>query len=113
MAVVVASATTFSVAANTKSAEQVTGDYMFIGKGKLTLAARASVTGMNITLAVGGVPVINDSASAYFGATGALSINDHVVCSQIVNGGKVSLTFRNTTGGAVTVDYLLLFEPMK
>jgi len=109
--ITVASGSTFSVAANTKSAEQVTGTYQNVNAGALILIAKSSVTGMNVSLSCGGVPLINDSVIPYFGATGGLSINDNVLVSQLVNGGKVELTFRNTTGGAVTVDYLLNFQP--
>lgn len=113
MAVVVYSTNSLSTAANTKTADLVTGQYQFIGKGKVTLAARGSVTGMNVTLTVGGIALVDDQPIAYFGAAGALSINDHIVCSQVMNGGRVSLYLRNTTGGAVTTDVLLLFEPSK
>ena len=113
MAIVVASGTTISTAANTKSADLITGMYQFVGKGKITLAARGSATGMNLTLSVGGVALINDLPVPYFGTTGALSINDHVVCSQVMNGGRVEFYLRNTTGGALTTDYSILFEPTK
>lgn len=113
MAIVIASGTTISTAANTKSADLITGQYQFVGKGKVTLVARGSATGMNFTLAVGGISLINDLPAPYFGATGALSINDHVVCSQIMNGGRVEFFLRNTTGGALTTDYVILFEPSK
>lgn len=108
-----ASATTFSVAANAKSAEQNTGTYQYVGKGRITLASRSSATGLNCTLSVNGVPVVDDSPHSFFGTTGGLSVNDHVIASQVVSGGKASLTYRNTTAGALTVDYVLLFEPMK
>lgn len=113
MAIVVASGTTISTAANTKSADLITGQYQFVGKGKITLAARGSATGMNFTLSVGGIALINDLPSPYFGTTGGLSVNDHVVTSQVMNGGRVEFYLRNTTGGALTTDYVILFEPMK
>lgn len=113
MAIVVASGTTISTAANTKSADVITGQYQFIGKGKVTLCARGSATGMNLSLKVGGIALIDDLPVPYFGTTGALSVNDHVVCSQVMNGGRVELFLRNTTGGALTTDYVVLFEPMK
>jgi hypothetical protein len=113
MAIVVASGMTTSTAANTKSADLITGQYQFVGKGKITLAARGSAAGMNLTLSVGGIALINDLPVAFFGATGGLSINDHIVCSQIMNGGRVEFFLRNTTGGALTTDYAVLFEPSK
>lgn len=111
MAIVVASGTAVSTAANTKSADQVSGTYQFIGRGKVTLVARGSATGMNVQCLVGGIALINDLAIPYTGTAGAISINDHVVCSQVMNGGRVELYLRNTTGGALTTDYILLFEP--
>jgi hypothetical protein len=111
MAIMVASGVTVSTAANTKSADVVSGTYQFVGKGKLTLAARGSAAGMNIQLLVGGTPLINDAAIPYFGATGGLSLNDHVVISQQVAGGRIEMYLRNTTGGALTTDYSLLFDP--
>ena len=112
MAVVIASTTALSVAANAKSADQVAGTYQFIGKGKITLVNRGSATGLNTTCLVGGIALVQDQPIPYTGTAGALSINDHIMSSQVMNGGRVELTFRNTTGGALTVDSLLLFEPM-
>jgi len=113
MAIVIASGTTVSTAANTKTADLITGQYQFIGKGKVTLVARGSAAGMNAALSVGGIALINDLPIYAFGATGGLSINDHVVASQIMNGGRVELFLRNTTGGALTTDYIVMFEPSK
>jgi len=113
MAITIASGVTISTAANTKSADLITGQYQFVGKGKVTLVARGSVIGMNAQLSVGGISLHNDLPIPFFGATGGLSINDHVVCSQVMNGGRVEFFLRNTTGGAVTTDYTILFEPMK
>lgn len=113
MAIVVASGTAVSTNANTKSADQVSGTYQFIGKGKVTLVARGSATGMYLTLAVGGIALINDLPVPYTGTAGAISVNDHVVCSQVMNGGRVEFYLRNTTGGALTTDYIILYEPTK
>jgi len=112
MAIVVASGTTVSTSANTKSADVVSGQYQHVGKGKFTLIAFASATGMKMTCAVGGVNLINDEAIPYFGTTGGMDASAHVVASQVLNGGRVELFLRNTTAGALTTDYLLLFEPM-
>jgi len=112
MAVVVGSGTAVSTAANTKSSDQVSGTYQFIGKGKITLIAKGSATGMNISCLVGGIALVNDQAIPYTGTAGTISINDNVITSQVMNGGRVELYLRNTTGGALTTDYLLLFDPM-
>jgi len=111
MAIVIGSGTAVSTAANTKSADQVSGTYQFVGKGKVTLVAKGSATGMYITCFVGGVALVNDSPIPYTGTAGTVSINDNIVCSQVMNGGRVELYLRNTTGGALTTDYILLFEP--
>lgn len=111
MAVTIVSATTESVAAYTKTADKVSGQYENVGKGKIILAALPSATGMNATLSVGGITVINDQPLPWFGTTGTMSLSDNVVTSQLLNGGKVELFFRNTTVGALTVDYQLMFEP--
>jgi len=111
MAVIIASKTTFSVAANTKSVDQVEGQYQNVGKGKIILAALGSITGLNCTLSVGGITIINDQPLPWFGTTGSMSLSDNVVCSQMLNGGKVELYFRETAAGSPTVDFQLMFEP--
>lgn len=105
--------TAASVAANTKSSDQVDGQYQFISKGNVSLYALPSATGMNCTLTVNGVPIIDDQALPMFGTSGAMSKIDNLVTQQAVAGGRVQLFFRNTTGGALTVDYILEFEPTK
>lgn len=111
MAVVVAAGTAVSTAANTKSADQVSGSYQFIGRGRVTLVAKGSATGMYLTCLVGGIALINDQPIPYTGTAGTISVNDNIVCSQNVAGGRVELYLRNTTGGALTTDYIILFEP--
>jgi len=112
MAIVISSGTAVSTAANTKSADQVSGTYQFVGKGKVTLVAKGSATGMYITCSVGGVALVNDAAIPYTGTAGTVSINDNIMASQVMAGGRVELYLRNTTGGALTTDYLVLFEPV-
>lgn len=112
MAELVASGTTISTAANTKSADLVTGRKQYIGKGKIVLVARGSATGMNATLNVGGVALSDDLPIPFFGTTGALSARDHVVIEQMVAGGRVEFFLRNTTGGALTTDYAIYFTAM-
>ena len=109
--ITVANASALSVAANGKSAEQVTGTYQNVGAGVISLVAKASATGLNATLSCGGVPLINDQPIPFTGTAGTISINDNVLVAQIVNGGKIELSFRNTTGGALTVDYMCLYQP--
>lgn len=111
MAVVIAAGTAVSTAANTKSADQVSGTYQFVGKGKITLVAKGSATGMYLTCLVGGVALISDAPVPYTGTAGTISVNDNIVASQLMNGGRVELYLRNTTAGALTTDYLVLFDP--
>lgn len=112
MAVVVAAGTALSTAANTKTADLVTGTYQFIGKGKVTVIAKGSATGMYISCSVGGIALVNDQPIPYTGTAGTISVNDNVITSQVMNGGRVELYLRNTTGGALTTDYIVYFEPM-
>lgn len=112
MAITIATGNTVSTAANTKSADVVSGRNQYIGKGRVQLFARGSATGMNLTLNVGGVALMDDQAIPFFGAAGSLDVNSHGIIDQVVNGGRVELFLRNTTGGALTTDYLLLFTPL-
>jgi len=112
MAIVVSSGSAVSVAANTKSADQVTGRNQYVGKGRIQLIAKTSATGMNYTLNVGGVALVDDQICPYTGTAGTISVNDNVLLDQVVNGGRVELFLRNTTGGALTNDYIIYFTPM-
>ena len=108
----VASGTTITLAANTKTADLVSGQYQNVGAGKITLVALPSATGAYVTLSVGGITLVNDLPVPFFGTTGTMSLSDNIVVSQTLkSGGKVELYFRNTTGGGLTGDYQLLFEP--
>lgn len=112
MAVVVHSETALSTAANTKTSDLVSGQYEFIGKGKITLICLGSATGMNAELRVGGITLVADNPIPFTGTAGTIDVSAHVMASQVTNGGRVELFLRNTTGGALTTDVLLLFEPM-
>jgi len=110
MAVVIATTTALSTAANTKTADLVSGQFEFVGRGKFTLAVLGSATGMNVELRIGGITIVADQAVPWTGTAGTLSISDHVMASQMLNGGRVELFLRNTTGGALTTDLILLFD---
>lgn len=102
-----------SVGAYAKSANLITGRNQFLGKGNLQLIARGSAIGVNITLVVGGITLIDDLPVPTIGTTGAMSqINDEV-CNQAVSGGVAEFYLRNTTVGALTCDYVLKFSPIK
>lgn len=116
MAIVVASGTTLSLTTGAKSAELVSGDNQFVGRGRIQLFAKASTaaaTGIRATLSVGGINLINDQLVPYGGATGSLSVNDNGIVDQAVAGGRIGLSFRNDSAGTLTVDYLVLFTPGK
>lgn len=109
--IVINSQTALSTAANTKSSDLVSGTYQFIGKGVVTLAAKGSATGMNVTLLVGGVALVNDQPIPYTGTAGTISVRDNVIAEQLMQGGRVELYLRNTTGGALTTDVIVGFTP--
>lgn len=111
MSLVVASGTAVSTAANTKSADRVSGQYQFVNAGKFTLIALGSATGMNVTLNIGGVSVVDDQAIPFTGTAGTIDVSANVMASQSLPGGRVQLFLRNTTGGALTTDYILYFDP--
>jgi len=111
MAIVVASGLS-TPGANTKTADLISGTYQFIGRGTVTLVAKGSAAGINATLMVGGVALVNDNAVLFTGTAGTLSVNDNILASQQVNGGRVELYLRNTTAtSGTTCDYLVLFQP--
>jgi len=112
MAVVISSGSATSLAANTKSADRVSGQYQHVQRGRFTLVALASATGMNAECRIGGVNLVADEVVPFTGTAGTIDNSAHVVASQVLNGGRVELFFRNTTGGAITTDHILLFEPM-
>jgi hypothetical protein len=109
MAVVIVAQTGLSVSANSKSTDQVTGTYQFIpASGTVTVYARSSATGMNLQVYVNGQALMNDQPIPFFGATGSLTKNDHEVASFDVEAGdRIEFFARNTTGGALTVDFSL------
>ena len=115
MAIVVASGCTYSQAANSKSADLVTGRNQYVGKGRIQLVCKASVaaaTGILATLNVGGVALIDDQRVPFAGTTGTLSTNDNTLIDQVVAGGRVEFFIRNDSAGALTTDYAIYFTPM-
>jgi len=115
MAIVVCSGQSVSTAANTKSADLVTGRNQYVGKGRIQLFAKsqtAAATGMLCTLNVGSVALVDDNRIPYSGTAGTLSTNDNVILDQVVAGGRVEFFLRNDSAGALTTDYLITFTPM-
>jgi len=113
MAYPVATAQALSTSAYTKSVEQVVGRNQILPKGRIQLYAKGSAAGMNISLNVGGVPLMDDLAVPSIGTTGSLSTQDNAIVDQVISGGFVSLIFRNTTAGALTMDYIVIAEPLE
>lgn len=104
-----------SVAANAKSTNRLSGtDIDFLPfDAALELFAKASATGLNATLSIGGEVVVNDQPIPFTGTAGTLAIPDNLMDSvAAAAGAKVTLSFRNTTGGAITVDYVVKASPL-
>lgn len=114
MAVVVASQTTLSVAANSKSADQISGTYQFVPYDcELVVYGRSSATGMNIQLFVNGQALANDIPIFTFGSTGGLSKKDHEIASFIIpSGSRIEFYCRNSSAGALTVDFSVDIEQL-
>jgi hypothetical protein len=112
MAYPISSDITLSTAAYTKTANLITGRNQFLQKGKIQVFARGSAVGMRMSLIINGVSIVDDQVIPYFGATGGLSMKDHIVAEQAVAGGTAEFYLRNTTAGALTTDYTILFTPM-
>lgn len=113
MGLILVNATALSVSANAVSSEQVqTSTYQFVPfTGTAFLACRGSATGLNVQLAAGGQTLCNDQAIPYTGTAGAISLVDHQLVSfPVEEGSRIELKFRNTTAGALTVDYVLMLE---
>lgn len=110
MATPLASAMALSVSANSSSSDQVSTSKKFVGKGIIRLFCKPSATGMSVKLAVNGYPLVDSLPITWFGTTGTMSAFDNKLVEQAINGGAVELIFINTTGGALTTDYLLDFE---
>lgn len=113
MGIVIASKMTFNVGAYDKSVDQVSGQYENIGPGQLSLWCLPSAIGLNATLKINGISIVDDQPLAFTGTTGAMSKVDNLLLSQAVAGGRVELSFRNTTGGALTIDYQLDYSPSR
>lgn len=95
-----------SVPANSVSGNQLSGElYEFLNRISIvTLAAAAAAVGLRVTWLIGGVAVVNDQDVS--GANRFPIIPDDII-TQERGIGRMVLTFRNTTGGAITVSWLV------
>lgn len=109
----IASGVTYSQGAYSKSSNLITNRNQFLPKGRLQVFALGSAIGMNMTINVGGVSISDDLPIVPFGTTGTLSIQTHAIVDQVIAGGVAEFFLRNTTVGALTTDYIILFTPMK
>lgn len=112
MAIVIGSDVTLSTGAYTKTANLITGRNQFLQKGRIQVVALPSAVGMNMSLSIGGVPLVDDQKIGWFGTTGSMNVKDHVVVDQVIAGGTAEMYLRNTTVGALTTDYVVYFTPM-
>lgn len=90
-----------SVAANAVSANVLSGQlYEFVEAGTpVTVSVTGSVTGLRTSF-ICGVPLINDQAINLQNRFPL--VPDDIIHSGLVPGGRMVLTFRNTTAGAIT-----------
>jgi hypothetical protein len=95
--------------ANTKTANLMSGTYSTVPRGTVvTLYAKGSAAGINATLLVGGIPLINDVPVVNTGSTGSINRLNDIQTSVKTNGGFIELYLRNTTATAgTTCDYLI------
>jgi hypothetical protein len=106
-------ASSFSLGANAVSTNQVQGTLEeFITRASyIRLAACSSATGINGTLIVGRTALCNDQFVSL--ANRFPIIPDDVVIEHSVNRGRMVLTFRNTTAGALTVNWFVDVVPLR
>jgi hypothetical protein len=96
-----------SVAANGTTTNRVAGmTHEFLaGAAALVFAAAAAAVGLNTSLLVAGIAIVDDQAVSQ--ANRFPIIPDDIVASENVGGGRIILRFRNTTGAAIIVNWLI------
>lgn len=94
-----------SVAANALSANIYAGKlFEFVGQCVVRIRASASAAGLLIRVLANGVTVVDDQAIA--GDNLWPKLPDHMVIQFPFGGGRLLGFFRNTTGGALTVNHV-------
>lgn len=96
-----------SVAANSTSTNRVAGlTHEFLDRpASIVLAAAAAAVGLNCTLLVAGVALVDDQSVSQ--ANRFPILPDDVLASENVAGGRIILRFRNTTGAAIITNWLI------
>lgn len=95
-----------SVGANAVSANVLSGQlYEFVeGGSQVTVSVTGSATGLRTSF-ICGIPLINDQAINLQNRFPL--VPDDIIHAGIVAGGRMVLTFRNTTAGALTAFWRL------
>ena len=95
-----------TVAANGVTTNQLAGQlYEFVEQGTgVTLSCIAAATGIRATF-ICGIPLINDQAIRFRAASDFPLIPDDVMMNDAVPGGRMVLTFRNTTGAGIVTQW--------
>jgi len=102
-----------SVAANATSVEQLSGSLLETAPatGAIQLYAKASATGLNMSFSADGTTTIDDQVIPYTGTAGSITRQDNLINAfGVTMGSRLQLRFRNTTGSAITTDFLVDFQ---
>lgn len=93
-----------SVAANGTSANVLSGQlYEFLtSPTPVVLSGTSSAVGINVTFLIGGMAIVNDQPISQ--ANRFPILPDDIITAVRRGVGRMVLTFRNTTGGALTVN---------
>lgn len=96
-----------SVAANSTSTNRVAGlTHEFLdGPASIVLAAAAAAVGLTTSLLIAGTSMVDDQSVSQ--ANRFPIVPDDIVCGENVAGGRIILRFRNTTGAAIIVHWLI------
>jgi hypothetical protein len=97
------------VTGTTETANQVKATYDYIGAGKLLLYVYPLANTCRVNLFVNGVQILRNEQIAWFGTSGSMDTSAHLVTAVNTLGGRIELTFVDTTG-ASTVDFLLTHD---
>lgn len=95
-----------TVAPNSVSTNQLSGQlYEFVEAGTMvTVSAIAAATGIRATF-ICGVPLVNDQAIRFRAAADFPLIPDDILLNNEMPGGRMVLTFRNTTGAGIVTQW--------